>query len=300
MMLHAGSALAPHDLWRAWSVEPAVILPMAVTAALYARGAINASRRSPHGLQRQHRAAVAFGAGWLVLAIALVSPLHQLGGVLFSAHMAQHELLIIIAAPLLVLSRPVVPFLWSIPMNARRVVGGVFAREPVRSIWSVISLPAVATVLHGAAIWAWHAPPLYDASVRSELVHTAQHATFLGTALVFWWAIIFGRGRRAGHGMSVILVFLTAVHTTVLGALLAVSETSWYSAYTLSGTGPWGLTTVEDQQLGGLLMWVPATIGYLVAALALFASWMRESELRVLSREKVTGSTLASGPIALR
>jgi cytochrome c2 len=131
----------------------------------------------------------------------------------------------------------------------------------------------------------WHAPPLYDATLTSEWVHAAQHATFLGTALLFWWSLIHGRTRRAGHGVAVIYVFFTAVHTTVLGALLATSASPWYSAYSAAGTRAWGLSPLDDQQLGGLIMWIPATIAYLVAALALFASWLRESEVRVLTRE---------------
>jgi cytochrome c2 len=123
-------------------------------------------------------------------------------------------------------------------------------------------------------------------------MHAAQHAGFLGTALLFWWALIHGRARRAGHGVAVIYVFFTAVHTTILGALLATSASPWYSAYSASGAHAWGLTPLEDQQLGGLIMWIPATIAYLVAALALFASWLRESEVRVLTRENVARAAL--------
>lgn len=287
MMLHAGAPFAPHDLASGWSWEPAIYLPLAVAAALYVRGAVVEWSRAPQARDRILRNASLFSAGWLLVVIALVSPLHRLGGVLFSAHMVQHELLMTIAAPLLVLSRPITPFLWAMPIGMRRAVGGVFTRGPIATLWAVISQPVVATVLHGAAIWGWHSPQLYDATLTNEWAHAAQHASFLGTGLLFWWAMIYGRAKRPSYGVSVMLVFFTAVHTTILGALLSVSESSWYTAYTPAMTTPWGFTPLEDQQLGGLIMWVPATIAYLVAALALFLAWLKQSEVRVLTRENI-------------
>jgi putative membrane protein len=286
MILH-GTALAPHDLPGAWSWEPGIVIPLAVLGALYARGVRTEWTRAPHSRERLSRGAALFAAGWAVLVVALVSPLHRLGEVLFAAHMTQHEVLMTIAAPLLVISRPVVPLLWSVPMRVRRVVGKAATRGSFAGVWAVISLPSIATAVHGVAIWAWHAPPLYNATLTSEWVHAVQHASFLGTALLFWWSLIHGRRRRDGYGLAVILVFFTAVHTTILGALLTISDTAWYSAYSSDMTSAWGLTPLEDQQLGGLIMWVPATIAYLAAALALFFGWLRESEVRVVSRENV-------------
>jgi putative membrane protein len=137
--------------------------------------------------------AVAFGAGWVLLAAGLVSPLHRLGEVLFSAHMAQHELLMAAAAPLLVLGRPLVAFLWGVPMRWRRVAGAWSAATPVRAVWTTISSPLAAWTLHAVAIWFWHAPSLYQATLASDAVHTLQHLSFLGTGLLFWWSLFRGR-----------------------------------------------------------------------------------------------------------
>jgi cytochrome c oxidase assembly factor CtaG len=295
MMLHAGGLLEPRNLWTAWSWEPAIVLPIAAAAGLYARGVAVEWCRATHTRVRILYAALAFAAGWIVLVAALVSPLHSLGGVLFSAHMAQHELLMTVAAPLLVLARPLVPFTWAMPMRVRRAIGAAVTRGIARKLWLALSRPSVATSIHGIAIWAWHSPPLYNATLTSEWVHAAQHASFLGTALLFWWSLIHGRARRAGYGVAVLYVFFTAVHTTILGALLVTAGSPWYSAYTSAGTAPWGLTPLEDQQLGGLIMWIPATIAYLIAALALFASWLRESEMRVVRRENAIRATIVIG-----
>jgi cytochrome c oxidase assembly factor CtaG len=129
-----------------------------------------------------------------MLLIALVSPLHRLGGVLFSAHMAQHELLMAAAAPLLVLGRPLIPVLWVLPMAWRRNVGAWAATAPVRVTWQFLTLPLVAWILHAVAIWSWHAPALYQATLDSETVHSLQHGSFLGTALLFWWALLHPAG----------------------------------------------------------------------------------------------------------
>lgn len=286
MIVH-GTALAPHDLSSAWSWQPGIVIPLAVAAGLYVRGVRTEWTRAPQSRDRISRGAALFAAGFAVLVLALVSPLHRLGEVLFSAHMVQHEVLMTLAAPLLVMSRPVVPFLWAVPMGVRRVVGGAATRSWFAGVWRLLSLPSIATALHGVAIWAWHAPPLYNATLTSEWVHAAQHASFLGTALLFWWSLIHGSRRRDGYGLAVILVFFTAVHTTILGALLTLSDTPWYSSYTPYLTSLWNLSPLEDQQLGGLIMWIPATVAYLVAALALFLGWIRESEVRVVSREKL-------------
>jgi len=283
------ASLEPSDLWRAWSFEPGIVLPLALAAGLYARGlrALWRQAGAGHGIRRWQ--AAAFAAGWLVLAIALVSPLHELGETLFSAHMAQHELLMAVAAPLLVLGRPLLPFLWGLPMAWRRDAGHWTSRPAMRSAWHALTLPSIAWTVHALAIWVWHAPRLYDAAVTSDVVHALQHASFLGSALLFWWALIHGRNGRLRYGASVLYVFTTALHTTALGAVLSLASQPLYPAY--AATAAWGLTPLEDQQLAGLIMWVPAGIAYLVAALALMAEWLREAERRTTRSE--TAAALA-------
>jgi cytochrome c oxidase assembly factor CtaG len=272
--------VTPRDLWSAWSLEPVVVICLALSAGLYFHGVRSLWRSAGpgHGIRRWE--AAAFAGGWITLLLALVSPLHRLGGVLFSAHMAQHELLMAAAAPLLVLGRPLVPFVWALPMSWRRTVGDWAAVAPVRGTWELLTLPLVAWTLHGVAIWLWHAPALFEATLRSDLVHTLQHMTFLGTGLLFWWALLRGRGGGIGRPAAVLYLFTTSVHTTVLGALLTFSARAWYPLYA-PATAAWGLTPLEDQQLAGLIMWVPANLSYLIAALAIASAWLKEPAPRV-------------------
>jgi cytochrome c oxidase assembly factor CtaG len=135
-------------------------------------------------------------------------------------------------------------------------------------------------LLHGATLWLWHIPALYQASVENEWVHALQHTMFLGTALLFWWTLIHGRFGRVTSGMAVLYVFTTAVHTSILGALMTFANTVWYPIYN-GRTAAWHLTALQDQQLGGLIMWVPAGVVFIILGLWLMAAWIRESERRV-------------------
>jgi cytochrome c oxidase assembly factor CtaG/cytochrome c2 len=282
MMLHAGEPLAPHDLWSAWSFEPGVIAVLGLTAGLYARGMREALYRSTRGIAQLYRERSWFIAGLAALTLAMISPLHAAGGALFTAHMIQHELLMAIGAPMLVLGRPGVPLLWGLPDSLRASAGGVLASRSSRWIWRNLSTPAIAFLLHGVAIWVWHEPSLYNASVTSSVVHSLQHISFIATALLFWWSVLESRHRRTNSAAAVISLFLTAIHTTLLGALLAFSETSMYAAYPESHTIAWGLTPLDDQQLGGLIMWIPGGAAYVGAALYLVLHSIRESARRAV------------------
>lgn len=275
---HTGQALTPHDLWLAWSWEPAVCVPLALSAWLYGRGVrrLWAKAGVGHGTQRWQVAA--FVGGWTTLGVALVSPLDRLGTVLFSAHMVQHALLMLLAAPLLALSRPLVPVFWGLPLTWRRSFSRWWRpRTGIHAAWRVLTEPGVAWTLQTAALWLWHVPALYQATLVSDAVHALQHVSFLGSALLFWWGLLFGRHGRAGYGMAVLAIFTTAVHSSILGALLTFAPVPWYPAYR-STTAAWGVQPLQDQQLAGAIMWVPAGALYTIAGLAFLAAWLQAAE----------------------
>jgi cytochrome c oxidase assembly factor CtaG/cytochrome c551/c552 len=281
--LHESAPLAPHDLWTAWSGDPLVLGGLGLTAVLYARGMACLRARSGRRRSARRREALAFWNGWTILALALVSPLHPLGEALVSAHMAQHELIMALAAPLLVLGHPLVVTLWGLPPPWRRALGG-WARR-LRPMWRALARLEVAWLLHALAILGWHLPGPYQRTVSSDLLHGLQHSSFLLTALLFWWAALPGAALRGRHGTAILSLFGTMVYTGGLGALLALGRTLWYPAY-----GPaaplWGLTPLEDQQLAGLIMWVPGGMAYVLATGWLVIDWLRASELRALRIER--------------
>jgi cytochrome c oxidase assembly factor CtaG len=163
--------------------------------------------------------------------------------------------------------------LWALPAAWRGSVGGLTRRRGLVRAWRLITDPLVATALHGTAIWVWHMPLLYNAVLRNDLAHWLQHLSFFVTALLFWWSLLQGRAGQRGYGAAVFYLFATALHTGLLGVLLMVSKSLWYPAQA-TFAADWGLTPLEDQQVAGLIMWVPAGIVYAGAALALAGTWI--------------------------
>ena len=304
-LAHDGARLPGTPPWRAWSADPLVLVPLAIVTWAYARGVRAMWRRRGGRHAAPPARAVAFAAGVLALVVALVSPLDGLAEALFSLHMIQHLLLMLVASPLFVLAAPLVPLLWALPARARVRAGRWWCRARlVPAAWRVVAHPASAVALHAVAIWAWHAPALYDAAVASRALHVTEHVCFFATALVFWWVVAHaGTQPGPGHGAAILGVFVTAMHGGALGALITFAERPWYSAH-LASAPVWGLTPLEDQQLAGLIMWAPASVVYVAAGLALFVAWLRESERRVARRERPPDATAVravlrcAGPLA--
>jgi putative membrane protein len=284
-----GEAETPHgyhDLLTTWAWEPGTIIPLVLSGWLYAQGIWRLWSAAGVGHGIKVFSAGCFAAGWISLTLALISPLHPWGQVLFWPHMAQHEILMLISAPLLVLGQPMAVFLKALPPAWARSLAAMGNSRGWLGVWQWITAPFVAWVIHGIALWVWHVPMLFEATLHSEFIHALQHLSFLFSALLFWWAVIHGQRRSLAYGMAVLYLFTTALHSGLLGAMLTFSTRPWYPTY--AHTGPqWGLTPVEDQQLGGLIMWVPAGLVYVAVGLALFAAWLNESDRRTASAKPV-------------
>jgi cytochrome c oxidase assembly factor CtaG len=291
-LAHGGKPHDLHDLARTWAVEPYVYLGLALSAWLYIAG-LRKMWRDNRGAGVKTWEACCYAGGWLALVVALVSPLHPWGRVLFSAHMTQHEILMLVAAPLLVLGRPILVWLKALPAQWATVLGQWAHTVGWLKFWRAISNPFAAWLIHAAALWMWHVPVLFQATIDNDLVHTLQHSSFLGSALLFWWAVMHGRERASMFGMAVLYMFTTALHSGLLGVLITFADTLVYPAYR-NTTQSWGLTPLEDQQLGGLIMWIPAGIVYIIAGLAFMAGWLRESERRVLRAEAQQAAAVAA------
>ena len=287
---HPDGVLAPHDLWRAWTLAPVVLAGCVASAVAYASGlrVLRARTRGPRSAARWRP--WCFAAALIVILVALVSPLDALGGALFSAHMVQHLLLMMVAAPLMVLGDPMTAFLWALPTAPRRAVAAWWMRRRMlRRSWSVLVLPVVAWTLHVVTLWMWHFPSFYDRAVADGPLHVLEHATFFLTALLFWWVPFRPHGRRLDAGPALLYLFAAALQSTMLGAVLALARHPLYVAH-LGTTRAWGLTPLEDQQLAGLWMWVPAGLVYLVALVPLAMRILRARDSGVvIARSEVAG-----------
>jgi cytochrome c oxidase assembly factor CtaG len=259
-----------------WTWPAYIAVPLFAMAVLYVFGL---ARMHDRGARLQAFPIGCFAIGWFSLVIALDSPVHEISEQLFWVHMTQHEILMLVSAPLLVLARPIAPMMFALPEPWRHVFASVGRERSLKRMWLIVSAPFAAWLIHALALWLWHAPLLFDAALRSDFVHGLQHISFLGSALIFWWALVHGHGGRLGYGGAILYVFTTAIHTSVLGAWLTFSPGIWYAAY--ANTAPlWGYTALEDQQVGGLIMWIPAGTLLTIAALVLLAKWMKHSDVR--------------------
>ncbi len=270
-----------------WFLEPSIVCGCAALLAAYA-------------LLAHPRTAVRsalYTGGVLVLLFALISPIDTLGdGYLFSAHMLQHLLLVLVAPPLLLLGIP--PATWT----------ALLAWPPAHRAEAALGRPLVAWTLGLGTLWVWHAPPLYDAAVREQGVHILQHLSFLVTATVFWWPILApdmgqtdsversaGRTHSAGRGAgeekgwrrlsplgSIAYLMTAVVASSVLGIIITFAPTGLYAVYLHPvdrlGVLPllrqgWGLSPPADQQIGGVLMWTVSGPVYLLGVVAVLARW---------------------------
>jgi cytochrome c oxidase assembly factor CtaG len=282
--------VTPGTLWSSWTWDPVVLLGLLLFGLNYFHGVSKLWRRAGAGHGVRGWEAACFAAGLAAIFIALDSPLDAMSLNLVSAHMVQHLTLIVVAAPLLALGRPHTALLWALRRDDRRIIGRWWRRSIVcRPLWRLVTAPLVVLVLHTAALWIWHLPVLYQEAVMNDGVHTLEHVSFLGTALLLWWTLV--HPGKWGHGAGVLLIFVTGMQSVALGVLFTFSRAPWYPVY-IGRTAAWGLTPLADQQLAGVIMWVPAGVIYLAAAAILFVTWMREMEAAMRRREGTAWPTV--------
>jgi putative membrane protein len=270
---HDGVA-SPDDVWTHWNTNPLLLTSLLLPLGLFMRGAEN----YPIGQWRK----AAFIAGILVIMLALISPLDSLSAALFSAHMVQHLLLILLAAPLLILSRPTAPILRALPRAWAKSFAWLFTNSLLQTILQQLSKLGVAVFLHLAALALWHLPALYGLGLLNSFAHVLEHASFFLTAMLFWWAIY----QPKDYGFRILAIFVVMMASGLLGALMSFTKTAWYPEHA-AFTPAWGLSPLEDQQLAGLFMWIPPSLVYVLAAALLLAAWIGSVEETMQKRKRI-------------
>jgi putative membrane protein len=293
MFANSGGLLLPHDLWKAWTFEPSILILIAITVLIYLWGMYNVWQRAGIGHGITARQWMSFVGAILVLVLTLMSPLDALSDALFSAHMVQHLMLMLVAAPLLVISDFQFALLWALPRHrAQRLGSGFNQSRPASSVWRVLNRPVVVWLLFTIAMWLWHVPLFYEAALRDETIHTMEHLTFLITAMLFWWVLLkHNRPDHVHYAMTVPFLFLTLLQSGILGALMTFSSQPWYPYYAAS-VANWGLTTLQDQQLAGLMMWMPGGFVFTLLTIAYFAAWLHALEKRSVKLQSIERSLL--------
>lgn len=263
-----------------WDFRLELLLPLAVMGALYFWGWRKLRRRSRGRFANRWRLA-SYWAGILALLLALISPLDVLSAQLFSIHMVQHLLLMMIAPPLLLLANPFPTILWALPPKPRRRIAGAF-RQPalLARILRKTTGPGVSWVLYVLLFFGWHDSNAYSQALRLEFIHLLEHASFFGGAMLFWWHVTAASPRihpkpslwlRAGFVLAMV------PPNMLLGVALSFAETPIYPYYA-SLPRLYGLSVMDDQTWGGLIMWIPGSMMYVMAALVLVARLLINAE----------------------
>ena len=285
---HAGA-----PLWTVWLADRGPAVALATVAVGYGTGVRRLWSSAGTGRGITRRQTWCFASAVVLLVVALLSPLDALADDLFAAHMIQHMLLAVVVPPLLVVAAPELGVFWGLPFAVRRGVARSSRRLRLRALWRGLTIPTVACTLHAVAIWLWHAPRLYDLALRNGGAHALEHLSFVGTGVLLWWRIVHPTtGRRHAYGVGMLTLFVTAMQTGVLGALLTFSNRVLYPAQA-AGAGAWGLTPLDDQRLAGLVMWVVGGLLYVVAMSVLFVFWLSPSTRGRTTRALVAASAVA-------
>ena len=251
-----------HDL-EAWPVLSALL----VAGTLYVRGWRVASRRIPLRFGPRHLAAFLGGLGAIWLAVA--SPLDDLAGRRLSAHMVQHQLLMMVAPPLLWLGAPLAPLLLGLPRRIRGPVVAGLALRLVRPIADVVAHPGLGWIAFTLAFWTWHLQSFYELALRSHAWHHVEHACFFATAMLFWRPVILSWPARSPWPRWTMIPYLLLadVQNTVLAAILTFSDRLVYPAYAIVAVAHGA--ALDDQSTAGVIMWLPGSLVFLVAAMYL-------------------------------
>lgn len=281
-LAHVDAPPAPHDIWQAWNWDPWLLLGLLLTLFLYGRGVWALWQRAGVGRGITWRQIGLFGLGVAALVIALLSPLDALSTALFSAHMVQHMVLLYVAPLLLMVGAPPVLLVWAMPRPWRRPFMGWWRQSVWHRLWQRLCTwllhPLVIWGLFGLVLWFWHAPLFYQAAVVDRRIHVLEHSTFFGVAWLFCWLLVDTWRRQSyTYALVLLIIFTTALHSGMLGALLTFAAIPLYPIYE-NGVAQWGLTLLADQQLAGVIMWIPVGFFYLVAMLLLVARWLQEME----------------------
>jgi putative membrane protein len=247
-----------------WSVEPLALSLLLLSALLYGNGYRRMSRAQRGAIAPLWRVSSYMAAAVLVV-IALFSPLDERADTSFAWHMLQHLILMLGVGPLMAMANTHLVALMAFPLRPRRRLGRLVNRSPgVRQGASSRYAPAFAALAFAGGLWLWHAPRMYDAALADPALHTVEHLTFVFTSAVFWRMLATVGGRRLDSMSAVVLVTLIGLQGNLLAALITFAPEPLYATYAAN--------QLSDQQIAGLLMWVPAGMVYLIATVrTLFA-----------------------------
>jgi cytochrome c oxidase assembly factor CtaG len=263
-----------------WTFEPVPTLGIAAASGVWLWAVRRVNQRHPANPVPRRRT-VAFLAAMLALAFGLISGIERYDTTLFSIHMVQHVLLVLVAAPLIALAGPVTLILRLSSRSVRRQwLLPILHSRPLR--W--LAFPVTAWVIFAAVMWASHFSGLFDVALENPLAHDLEHSLFLASALLFWWPAVGldPAPWRLAHPARIVYVFLQMTQNTFLAVVILNAAGVLYPHYATLGQ-PFGIDPLADQRLAAGLMWILGDTIFLGAIMVLVAGWMR-ADARGLAR----------------
>jgi putative membrane protein len=265
-----------------WTWEPSVVIGLLLLTAAYAYAVGPLRRRFDLGPPAARGQISAFVLAQLVLILALLSPLDELGDTyLFSAHMVQHLLLAAVWPPLFLMALPT----W--------LVRPVFRHAVIAPVALFLTYPVVAIAAFNLDVYLWHVPVLYDATLANTGVHILEHLTFMAFGALNWWPVLSPLPeQRLAYPLQVLYLFADGMFMMVIGIVFTFAPVVFYPPYA-SAPRLWGISALTDQQLGGLIMWYPGNVPYGVLLVIAFYRWFEGDEP---AEQAVVQSSSTIGP----
>ena len=259
--------------WSSWFADPTVSIILAVAAVLYLGGLARMLSRPSGRWPVSKWRVTSFVCALAVIALALLSPIDAFAEKLFSVHMAQHLLLVLVAAPLIALSNAQLVYLWLLPMQARRWTGrAIIAIPGVKQAMNANVTAWVVCAAFVGSLWFWHAPATYDWALANKWGHASEHLVLLATSTAFWRVVVTSGERRLSPGMMILMVSLVGLQGSFLAALITFAPRPLYAAYAAN--------SIDDQALGGVLMCIPASFLYLGSTIWALSRMLNGENLR--------------------
>lgn len=275
--------------WTQWTFDPALIL-FGLLFLFYMLGARAYRNTNKVHIQRVHLTLMSFALLFLIL--SLCSPIDYWANNSFAIHMVQHLLLLMVAAPLSLLALPIYPTLRGSRVILGSIMGKIAGWRPYRTLLRLLVSPPTNLIVFIIITWGWHSPILYNLALRVNFWHYAEHASFFLAAIIFWWPIINPTpfAKKYKDSTKIWLLVFATFQNSVLAALIVFNNgilyTEQYHYPQLIATG---LAPLDDQKLGGLIMWIPGGMMYIIAFAALFAvMYSRENQARPTEATFVT------------
>ena len=290
-ILHGGQHLERATDFQAfisqWNFSFFVLICLGLLLAIYfwgTRRLLSRSNRKSAGKIKKW----AFGGSLAALLVALISPVDVYSNDLFFVHMIQHLLLVMVAAPLIRISSPMAEYLWGLPESIRRPIGNMLAKKGlIRIFLHGVTTPLVAWFLFAIVMWVWHVPEIYDMALNSKQLHDFEHLTMFFVGIVFWWPVLGSPVlfQQLAFPFRFLYLFLALVQNVILAAILTYTDTAIYRFYADSPLH-WGISSMADQQLGGVLMWLVGSMMFAGVTIVLIYMWLERDHRRMLKEQR--------------